>query len=162
MNNNIASYKVVPMHSSAVKSVRDTMISPFGNLPAWSSVATGYGPCRSCLRAFREGEEQRIYITYNPFDGISDLPLPGPVFIHTEYCKEYAADGFPLELLDIPMILEGYGDKSRLVASVAVKTDTLEQQIADVLSTPGVNFIHVRNREAGCFIARVEKRACNT
>lgn len=151
------SYRVVAINSDVAKRVRQTMRSPYGDLPAWSSVASGYGPCRSCLKTFRQGEEERIYITYDPFKGISDLPQPGPVFIHTEPCVEYSKDGFPAELCEIPLIFEGYGDHSRLAASEAVDPNRVDEQISEILELPAVDFIHVRNGEAGCFIARIER-----
>ena len=133
------------------------MTSPFGKLPASSSIATGYGPCRSCLKTFRQGQDERIYITYDPFGGRSDLPLPGPVFIHADGCEAFAGEGFPQTLLSIPMIFEGYGEQSRLVASERVKTERLDEQIIQMLENPEVEVIHIRNAEAGCFIARIER-----
>jgi len=150
-------YRVVPISSQVADNVRATMTSPHGDLPAWSSVANGYGPCRSCLKTFRHGEEERIYITYDPFSKVSDLPLPGPVFIHTESCDEYVEESFPTNLLDIPLIFEGYGEHSRLAASEPVDAERFDAQIADILSKPDVDFIHLRNGEAGCFIARIER-----
>jgi hypothetical protein len=132
------------------------MTSPYGELPASSSIAKGYGPCRSCLKTFRQGEEERIYITYDPFSGISDLPAPWPVFIHAEECREYAENVFPTHLLNIPMIFEGFGENSRLVTSEHVEPERLDHQIDTVLNTDGVKFINLRNAEAGCFIARIE------
>lgn len=151
------SYKVVPINNEVANKVRETMVSPHGKLPAFSSIATGYGPCRSCLRTFRQGEEERIYISYDPFSGVSDLPLPGPVFIHADNCSEYSSSGFPQALLPIPMLLEGFGDNSHLVITEPVDTQTIDDQIESVLNTNGVNFIHVRNAEAGCFIAKIER-----
>ena len=152
-------YKVVSISRAAADRVRDTMLSPHGNLPAFSSVATGYGPCRSCLKTFRQGEEERIYISYDPFAGVSELPLPGPVSIHTDRCNAFSGQGFATELLEIPMIFEGYGEHSRLVRSEVVDSDRLDEQVADVLGSPGVDFIHIRNADAGCFIARIEPRS---
>ena len=133
------------------------MVSPFGKLPASSSVATGYGPCRSCLKSFRQGEEERIYITYNPFAGVSKLPLPGPVFIHTEECAEYSDSGFPNELRSIPVILEGFGENSRLLRSEPLSNDRTDQQIEKILNTSEIEVIHIRNAEAGCFIAKIQR-----
>ena len=152
----MTSYRVVPIRSELATHVRTTMISPHGNLPAFSLPATGYGPCRSCLKMFKQGEEERIYFSYDPFAGISGLPLPGPVFIHAESCDEYSLGKFPSELRSIPMLLEGFGDQSRLITTVPV-TDNVDDEIVEVLNTPNVEFIHLRNAEAGCFIARIEK-----
>ena len=151
-------YKVVPISKAVADIVRETMISPHGKLPASSSAATGYGPCRSCLRTFKQGEDERIYISYDPFAGVSDLPLPGPVFIHTKACEEYFEDGFPTTLLNIPMIFEGFGDHSRLAAAEAVDVSRINEQIDQMLSDTDVQFIHVRNGEAGCYIAKIERR----
>ena len=151
-------YKVVPISKNVADQIRETMVSPHGDLPAFSSVADGYGPCRSCLNTFRQGEEERIYISYDPFSGISDLPLPGPVFIHSEQCHEYAGDAFPTHLLNIPMIFEGFGKNSLLLASEKVNAVKVDEQIENILNTEGVNFIHLRNGEAGCFIARIESQ----
>ena len=54
------------------------------------------------------------------------------------------------------MLLEGFGDQSRLITTVPV-TDNVDDEIVEVLNTPNVEFIHLRNAEAGCFIARIEK-----
>jgi hypothetical protein len=151
------SYRIVPISKAVADRVRETMVSPHGNLPAFSSVATGYGPCRSCLTTFKQGEEERIYISYDPFAGVSNLPLPGPVFIHREACSEYSGDSFPNELLKIPMLLEGFGNNSSLVHSEEVDPRTIDQQVRNVLSVNLVDFIHVRNGEAGCFIAKIIK-----
>ena len=151
-------YKVVPISKTVAVNVRQTMVSPHGNLPAFSAVANGYGPCRSCLRTFRQCEEERIYISYDPFAGVSNLPLPGPVFIHADDCLEYTDDGFPSELLSIPMLLEGFGSNSRLIVAEKVEKESLHDQIEHVLNTTGVRSIHIRNAEAGCFIAKIEPR----
>jgi hypothetical protein len=151
------SYRIVPISNEIAEQVRTTMTSPYGGLPAWSSVANGYGPCRSCLKTFRQGEEERIYITYDPFSNVSNLPLPGPVFLHTESCEEYTETTFPTDLLHIPLIFEGYGDSSRLAASEPVDSERFDEQIIDMLAKPDVDFIHLRNGEAGCFIAKIKK-----
>jgi hypothetical protein len=150
-------YRVVPISKTVAVNVRKTMTSPHGGLPAFSAVATGYGPCRSCLKTFRQGKEERIYISYDPFAGVSNLPLPGPVFIHADSCSEYSYDTFPPDLLTIPMIFEGFGDNSRLITSEPLKAQRLDEQIDSVLNTAGVKFIHLRNGEAGCFIAKIER-----
>jgi len=148
------------MPASLVEKARAMMISPQSKgLPAFSAVATGYGPCRSCLRTFNEGEEERLYITYNPFDGLSELPLPGPVFIHTESCEEFMDRGFPTDLMKLPLLFEGFTDDSLMVRREKMDKENVEAQIKEMLAIPSVRFVNIRNAEAGCFIARIERAA---
>jgi hypothetical protein len=109
------------------------------------------------LRTFRTGQEGRILFTYNPFDGLDPYPSPGPVFIHEECCESYARAGFPEELRSIPLVLEAYGDERRLVAQERVRDGVVEPAIHTLLARPEVKFLHVRNLEAGCFIATVQR-----
>ncbi|MBX7173100.1 MAG: DUF1203 domain-containing protein [Pyrinomonadaceae bacterium] len=150
------SYKVVPISTEIAESVRENLRSPQYGHPAFTSLATGYGPCRSCLKTFDQGKEERILFTYNSFEGLSDLPLPGPIFIHKNDCQEYAENGFPKDLIDLPMLFEAFGDNSELIKRESVQKDKIDEQIQQILDLPNVKFVNIRNAEAGCFIARIE------
>jgi len=120
--------------------------------------ATGYGPCRACLKQFRAGEEDRILFTYNPFETLDSYPSPGPVFIHAESCPSYDAQGsFPEELRSLPLTLEAYGENRWIIARERPSMHEIESSVERLLHTSGVRYIHVRNTEAGCFIARIER-----
>lgn len=120
--------------------------------------ATGYGPCRACLQQFRTGEEDRILFTYNPFAGLDEYPSPGPVFIHAKSCAAFAeAESFPQELRSLPLTLEAYGEGRWIIARERPSEPEIEGCIGRLLNTGGVRYIHVRNTEAGCFIARIER-----
>ena len=150
-------YKVVPIPSEIARSVRENMLSPQYKHPASVGVATGYGPCRQCLKKLIVGEDERILFTYNAFEVLSNLPLPGPVFIHEKECEPFAEKGFPPELIDLPLLFESFGDESALVQREAVQRENIEAEIAGILAQPNVNYIHIRNAEAGCFVARIER-----
>lgn len=151
-------YKVVAVPESISTEVRETLVSPqYKSLTANVSVANGYGPCRSCLRVFEQGTDRRIYLTYNSFDGLSDLPDPGPIFIHENECSRFDSEGFPPDLLDLPIYLEAFADESRLAERVPMGAESVDSQIERLFSNEAVRFINVRNAEAGCFIARVER-----
>jgi len=150
-------YKVTPIPAEIAAEVRDTLVSPqYKCLRADVSIANGYGPCRSCLRVFDQGNDRRIYFTYNSFDGRAKLPDPGPVFIHQHECEPFDGDGFPRDLLGLPVLLEAFGDESRLVVRDTMNVDRIDDQIRFIFSHPEVRFINLRNAEAGCFIATVE------
>jgi hypothetical protein len=150
-------YKVVPIHSEIARSVRAQLISPQYKHPASVSVATGYGPCRQCLKKLIVGQDERILFTYNAFENLSKLPLPSPVFIHKNECESFDERGFPPELIDLPLLFESYGAESELVRREAMKREHIEHQIADILALSEVNYINIRNAEAGCFVARIER-----
>jgi hypothetical protein len=153
----MASFRVVAISDEMAQKVRETSASPQYGHPAHTELAKGYGPCRQCLRTFRTGQEGRILFTYNPFDGLDPYPSPGPVFIHKESCGSYASDGFPEELRTIPMVFEGYGEERWLVAQERIRDGVVEPAIETLLARPEVKYLHVRNLEAGCFIATIER-----
>ncbi len=150
-------YKVVPIPSEITKNVRETMKSPQYGHPAFADVAKGYGPCRQCLKTFIKDAEDRILFTYNAFENLSDLPLPSPVYIHKNECESYDEDGFPPELIDLPIILEGYGEESEIITREPIDKAKIDEQIAAVFSSQSVKYINLRNAEAGCFMARIER-----
>ena len=150
-------YSVIAIDPTLTTTVRERMISPqYPSLTAAVSVANGYGPCRSCLRVFDQGNENRIFFTYNSFEGMSDLPNPGPVFIHERDCPRYEWNALPADLLGLPLLFEAFGEASELIRRTPVASDRADGQIADLLKTAGVKFINVRNAEAGCFVCRIE------
>ena len=150
-------YKIVPIPTEIARSVRENMKSSQYGHPAFADVAKGYGPCRVCLKTFVKGAEERILFTYNAFENLSNLPLPSPVYIHKNECKSFNENGFPPDLIDLPLLFEGYAAESELVKREAVNKENIEHQIAEMFVLPNVNYINIRNAEAGCFVARIEK-----
>lgn len=55
-------FRVLPIPAALAQEVRATGRSPQYGHPTHTEIATGRGPCRSCLRAFRVGEESVRYI----------------------------------------------------------------------------------------------------
>lgn len=151
-------YKVRPIPHEIAAEAREKLVSPqYRSLSAAVSVANGYGPCRSCLRVFDQGREERLFFTYNAFEGLSSLPDPGPVFIHKEECEHYSADGFPPDLIELPLLIEAFGDDSRLLFRVPIEPGRIDEQLSEAVADPQVRFVNLRNGEAGCFVARVER-----
>ncbi|HSK72500.1 MAG TPA: DUF1203 domain-containing protein [Pyrinomonadaceae bacterium] len=150
-------YRIVPIPSEIAESVRQNLKSPQYGHPAFTEIAKGYGPCRLCLKTFNEGAEERILFTYNAFEGLSDLPLPGPVFIHKDKCEPFDEAEFPPDLLRLPLLFEGYGLESKLVRSEKMAGENLKNQIKEILISDEVEYINIRNAEAGCFVARIER-----
>lgn len=151
-------YRVIAIPEEFASKVRTTLKAPRYGHPAHVEVAAGYGPCRACLQKFREGEEERILFTFDPFAGLDSYPSPGPVFIHREDCSRYEAEGFPPQLRDLPLTLEAYGPDRWIVARERVVDGSVDGAVERLFGNVEVEYIHVRNTEAGCYIARIERR----
>ena len=159
----MAGFRVLPIDSKLTDEVRGTLKSPQYGHPAHIELAKGYGPCRACLKQFRVGEEDRILFTFNPFQGLDEYPSPGPVFIHAKSCPGFSeADQFPEELKSLPLTLEAYRENRWIIARERPAADEIEGSVERLLQTSGVRYIHVRNTEAGCFIARIERNLVAT
>lgn len=150
-------FRVIPIADAVSARVRQTLRSPGYGHPAHVEVANGYGPCRSCLRTFREGAEERVLFTYDAFAGMEGYPSPGPVFIHRDPCAAWEGEGLPPELRPLPLMLEGYGAGRWPVAREPVRDGRVEEALERLFANPAVACVHVRNAEAGCYVARVER-----
>jgi hypothetical protein len=153
----MAPYRVVAIPSDIAHAVRSTHKSPGYGHPTHVEVASGYGPCRQCLRSFAVGQERRILFTYDPFVGTESLPLPGPVFIHETPCERYTEDGeFPIDLRSHQLTFNAYGRGRRLRAQEYVSDGQVELVIERLLARSDVDYIHVRDTRAGCFDFSIE------
>jgi hypothetical protein len=153
----MSDFRVVPIPATVSERVRATLLAPGYGHPAHVEVASGHGPCRSCLRTFREGEEERILFTYDPFHGLDPYPQPGPVFVHREPCAPHAGAGFPPGLRGVALTLEAFGDARWTIRREHLAGRDPEPLIRELLALPGVRYLHLRNTEAGCYVARVER-----
>jgi hypothetical protein len=153
-----AAFKVTAIPTEIARGVRETGMSSWAKLPASTSVAKGYGPCRLCLKTFEVDKDERTFFTYNPFEDRAELPLPGPIFIHARDCERYSSDRFPPDFRALPMLFEAFGESGEMVKRVAVEEQKIEAQIDGLFALPAVKFIYIRNAEAGCFMAFIDRR----
>jgi Protein of unknown function (DUF1203) len=136
--------------------VREHARDPVWGHPTLTGPATGFGPCRLCLRTFRVGEEMRTLFTYDSYAGVSEFPQPGPVYIHADVCRRYDGDGFPPDLRELALTFEGVAAGPRVIALERTNGEDVEAAIARLLDRPDVDYVNVRNTEAGCFVARID------
>jgi len=150
-------FRLLPIDPTLADAVRRDLRSPQYGHPATVELAKGYGPCRQCLRTFHTGEEDRILFTYNPVPHGAGLPQPGPIFIHKDPCAAFEGSAVPAELRRLPLFLEGFGRGTWRVRREPLGSETIEADIAAMLRDPAIELVQIRNAEAGCFIARVER-----
>jgi len=151
-------FRVVAIPTAVAEAVRATMQAPGYGFPAHSEMGPDAAPCRHCLRLIAAGVARRTLFTYDRFAGVESLPLPGPVYIHTEACDRYPEDvGFPDELRGSPRTLEGYARGRRLLAQKYVTDGNMERVIEEIFGSSGVDYIHVNSTTAGCYTFRIER-----
>jgi hypothetical protein len=136
--------------------VREHHRDPVWGHAAVTQPATGFGPCRLCLRTFREGEPRTLF-TADSYHGVSEFPQPGPVFVHAAGCERYGGTGFPPDLRELELTFEAIADGPRVVALERTSGGHVEEVVARLLELPEVGFLNVRNTGAGCFVARIER-----
>jgi hypothetical protein len=154
----MAEYRVLAIRESLAEKVRTTRKSPGYGHPVHSEVATGYGPCRLCLPDFEVGVDRRLLFTLDPFFGLEPFPLPGPVFIHEGACDRHPEHGgFPADLLSHELTLVAFARGRILRAEEHVTGGEIEPAIARQLARPDVDYLHVRDTQAGCYDLRIER-----
>ena len=151
------SYRIQGIPDAVAAAARDSMKSPQYGHPAHVEMATGYGPCRLCLKTFQTGAEERLLFTYQPFTDRAAVPAPGPVFIHRAPCDRYDRSALPEALRPLPLVLDGYGARGEPLVQRRVGTAPFEEVLEGVFESNDVQYAHLRNAEAGCFIARIDR-----
>ncbi len=153
-------FRIVAISSEVADAVRSTQRSPGYGHPVHAEVASGYGPCRHCLRTFSVGLDRRVLFTYDAFNGTESLPLPGPVFIHEARCARYPEDsGFPDDMRTHRLTFNAYGRGRQLRMQEYVEDGRVEPVIERLLQRVDVDYIHVRDTRAGCFDFHIERSA---
>ena len=95
-------------------------------------------------------------VTHDSYAGVAEFPQPGPVYIHADDCGRFEGDGFPPELRALKLTFEGVTAGPRVIALERTDGDDVENVIERLLALPDVDYVNVRNTEAGCFVARVD------
>ena len=99
-----------------------------------------------------------MFITFDPFHGLEPFPLPGPVFIHENECDRHPEHGgFPVDLQSHELTLAAYGRGRDLRAEEHVSGTDVEKAIGRLFARDDVDYLHVRDRQAGCYDLRLER-----
>jgi hypothetical protein len=152
-------FRVIAIATNVAIEVRNSGKSPRYGHSTQTTMASGYGPCRHCLRTFRVGQENRILFTYDAFTGIEGIPLPGPVFIHERDCARYdELSGYPVDMQPYPVVLNAFAHGQTLIEKLVLEPQEDKACAVELLlKKPAVAYIEVRDRTAGCFDFRIER-----
>ncbi|MGD0543094.1 MAG: DUF1203 domain-containing protein [Candidatus Acidiferrales bacterium] len=150
--------RVMAISTDLAEAVREMQKDPHYKFPAYADISKGDAPCRHCLKIIPAGE-QALLFTYDAFEGVEKLPLPGPVYIHAWSCERYPEDaGFPAELKNSPRTLNAYATGRKLLAQEYVGNGTVDSAIEKLFERSDVHYIHVRSTTVGCYTFRIERQ----
>ena len=115
-------------------------------------------PCRHCLQLIDEGDD-KLVLSYRPFDGIQPYAETGPIFLHARACARYDSDRLPawFDFLD-PAIVRGYGADHwiRYDTGTVVAGPQIDATCRRILADASVAYVHVRSK-FNCFQCRVDR-----
>ena len=155
-------FKIVPLNKEYAARIRKEGKDDFNN-KIIEQVATGKGPCRVSLKPFKVGEDVRILLSHSPFTERNIFDQPGPIFISKEDVEPYSdVHRFPPEIKankeSFPLSLIGYSKKQDMIFTKLVGDEDVDLLIERIFDEyPKVEYLHVRNSEACCFICKVER-----
>jgi hypothetical protein len=158
----MSKFKIVPLSKEYAAKIQNQKKDDFGN-DIIEQVATGTGPCRVSLKPFKVGEDVRILLSHSPFSEKNIFNQPGPIFISKEAVEPYRdVHRFPPEIKSnkesFPLTLIGYSKKQNMIFTQLVGDDDVDDLIGKIFEEhPKVEYLHVRNAEACCYICKVER-----
>jgi len=160
----MSKFKIVPLSKEYATKIRNERKDDFGN-EVLEQIATGKGPCRISLKPFKVGEDTRLLLSHSPFTEQNIFNQPGPIFINKEEVEPYSdVHRFPLELKNnkesFPLSLIGYDNKQEMIFTQLVGNNDVDLLIEKIFEGYAkVEYLHVRNSKACCYICKVER--CN-
>jgi hypothetical protein len=148
----------IPMPSDQAAAYRAGAPDAYGLQPEPGTSPGGY-PCRHCLGEIAAGAPY-LTLAYRPFPTMQPYAETGPIFLHGEACQRYAAEEILPSMLTSPdYIVRGYGQDDRIVygSGGVVPTDAIIEQAEQLLSDPGIAYLHVRSARNKCYQCRIER-----
>lgn len=118
----------------------------------------GANPCRHCLQLITEGEEKLI-LSYRPFDTAQPYAETGPVFLHKRTCRRYDSENLPPWFAYLrPALVRGYGYDHwiRYDTGNVIPGSDLASECAKILADKAVAYVHIRSK-FNCFQCRVDR-----
>ncbi len=162
----MSKFKILPIKTEVAQAIRETMKDQNGyELSISIAGEKGFGPCRLCLKQFTAGE-RRILFSYSPNAVDNPYNETGPIFIHADECEPYhESELFPPEVengrIKFPLVFRAYNNKGVMIGAVLQNGETASAEIESLFENDKVAFAHVRNAQAGCFVAHIDRAQNN-
>lgn len=143
-------YEAVP--AGQLQRIRASGRDEAGNPLIVEFDAEGGNPLRCCLRETKPGERV-ILIAYTPPGTAGAYAERGPIFVHAEACGGYPTPReYPSGLRHRRQVVRAYDRRGRIAEGMlATNGEHAERVIAELLSRPDIELVHLRNVAYGCY-----------
>ena len=152
--------KFLALETSTVRALQAGGRDANNMLPEREISPGGGMPCRHCLCDIEAGEEMLI-IAYCPFETVQPYAEQGPIFLHGKKCTRHEDAALPpsMFLEREQYLIRGYTSEERIQYGTGkvVKTGSLADACATILSDQKIEYIHVRSASNNCYQCRVER-----
>ena len=150
--------RVVGLPTEQVTAYRNGALDAQGQAPE-VHVAEGLAnPCRHCLGLIAEGDD-KLVLSYRPFDRLQPYSECGPIFLHREECARYVAPELPgmFQFFDLALV-RGYDAEDWIVYETGAVVSGVELAGAcrSILERSDIRYVHIRSKY-NCFQCRVER-----
>jgi hypothetical protein len=151
-----SNFRIVPLATEVAATARRMTASAApDHVMVVANSPNGF-PCRHCLRYARPGERM-ILFPYAAIPAGRPYSESGPIFVHAEPCKRYAAaDNFPADFRSGRSI-RAYDSDHNLIAAQVINGNAPEAIIEKFLEKPETAFVHVRSASHGCYTMEVQR-----
>jgi len=151
-----SSFRIVPIRTEIAEAARrEAKAGAPDHVFVTADSPDGF-PCRHCLRWAQPGERMILF----PFAAIAPgrpYSESGPIFVHADPCKRYAATNeFPPAFRE-GRVLRAYNSQHAIIAAEVANEEEPEAVIERFLQQPETAFIHVRSVSRGCYTMEVER-----
>ena len=151
-----SNFRVVPLPTEVAEAARRKAAAGAPDHTIVTADSPGGFPCRHCLHWAQPGERLVLF----PFASIpAGRPYSesGPIFVHLEQCKRYAAvEHYPEEFRE-HRVIRAYDGADNMIDAVVVGDQQPEEVIAKLFENPEAAFLQTRSVTRGCYTFRIER-----
>lgn len=149
-------FRVVPLSTEVAEGARRAAKSGAPDHAIITADSPQGFPCRHCLRWAQPGERVILF----PFAAIPPgrpYSETGPIFVHAEPCKRYAATReFPADFRQ-GRVFRAYNSAQDMIDAEVVNGSEPEAVIEKLLQNPETAFVDARSATRGCYTFRMER-----
>jgi len=150
-------FRIVPIPTEVADTARRNAANGLPDHEVVTAADSHSYPCRHCLQ-WAEPGEQVILFPYAAIPAGRPYSESGPIFVHAESCRQYAAsDEYPSQFREGRAFRAYNSDSYMIDAQLPNGGDMPEVVIERLFANPDTSFVHARSASRGCYTFRIQR-----